>query len=101
MADFGYCSMKGAPCVSIKLLNSFIPWLPRPACSIEKLGVGIGLLLMLLCLLVIVNKGGEEEKSSALAGSRTRIYCLEGNNANRYTTNACLSNLANYSLSPC
>ena len=24
----------------------------------------------------------------ALAGSRTRIYCLEGNNANRYTTNA-------------
>ena len=26
----------------------------------------------------------------ALAGSRTRIYCLEGNNANRYTTNAYL-----------
>ena len=25
---------------------------------------------------------------SALAGSRTRVYCLEGNNANRYTTNA-------------
>ena len=23
-----------------------------------------------------------------MAGSRTRIYCLEGNNANRYTTNA-------------
>ncbi len=27
-------------------------------------------------------------KGSALAGSRTRVYCLEGNNANRYTTNA-------------
>ena len=27
---------------------------------------------------------------SALAGSRTRVYCLEGNNANRYTTNAYL-----------
>ncbi len=23
---------------------------------------------------------------SALAGSRTRVYCLEGNNANRYGT---------------
>ena len=40
----------------------------------------------------------EEKKNSALAGSRTRIYCLEGNNANRYTTNACLSGLENYSL---
>ena len=29
-----------------------------------------------------------EKKKNALAGSRTRIYCLEGNNANRYTTNA-------------
>jgi hypothetical protein len=29
------------------------------------------------------------KKRSALAGSRTRVYCLEGNNANRYTTNAC------------
>ena len=27
-------------------------------------------------------------KKSALAGNRTRIYCLEGNNANLYTTNA-------------
>ncbi len=28
------------------------------------------------------------KKRYALAGSRTRIYCLEGNNADRYTTNA-------------
>ena len=26
--------------------------------------------------------------SHASAGSRTRIYCLEGNNADRYTTDA-------------
>ena len=32
--------------------------------------------------------GQNIEKKDALAGSRTRIYCLEGNNANRYTTNA-------------
>ncbi len=27
-------------------------------------------------------------KWDALAGNRTRVYCLEGNNANHYTTNA-------------
>ena len=33
------------------------------------------------------------KKKFALAGSRTRISCLEGNYANRYTTNAyCLLN---------
>ena len=31
-----------------------------------------------------------EEKVSASAGSRTRIDCLEGNHANRYTTDAFL-----------
>ena len=30
----------------------------------------------------------KKKENNALAGSRTRIYCLEGNNANRYTTNA-------------
>ena len=29
---------------------------------------------------------------NAFAGSRTRVYCLEGNYPNRWTTNACLSN---------
>ncbi len=29
-----------------------------------------------------------KKKRSALAGSRTRVGCLEGNHANRYTTNA-------------
>ena len=33
----------------------------------------------------------KKTKKHALAGSRTRIYCLEGNNANRYTTNAWLA----------
>ena len=28
----------------------------------------------------------------ALAGNRTQIYCLEGSNANHYTTNALLNN---------
>ena len=32
----------------------------------------------------------------ALAGSRAQIYCLEGNNANRYTTNACLPSSVNH-----
>ena len=50
------------------------------------------------------------QKQNALAGSRTRIYCLESNNANRYTTNAYLIAVAivvlslkkhtNYSLLP-
>ena len=31
----------------------------------------------------------ERKKKCAWAGSRTRIYCLEGSNADRYTTNAC------------
>ena len=35
----------------------------------------------------------EEKKKCALAGSRTRIYCLEGSNADRYTTNALLWNV--------
>ena len=26
---------------------------------------------------------------NAFAGSRTRVYCLEGNYPNRWTTNAC------------
>ena len=33
-------------------------------------------------------KKKKKKEKNALAGSRTRIYCLEGNNANRYTTNA-------------
>ena len=32
-----------------------------------------------------------ENENNASAGNRTRIYCLEGNNANLYTTNAELS----------
>ncbi len=35
-----------------------------------------------------LKKPKRNKKGSALAGSRTRVYCLEGNNANRYTTNA-------------
>ena len=31
---------------------------------------------------------GKKKSRSALAGSRTRVGCLEGNHANRYTTNA-------------
>ena len=30
----------------------------------------------------------DEQKKYASAGNRTRIYCLEGNNANLYTTDA-------------
>ena len=30
----------------------------------------------------------KKEKTCASAGNRTRIYCLEGNNANLYTTDA-------------
>ena len=30
----------------------------------------------------------KKKKNGALAGSRTRVGCLEGNHANRYTTNA-------------
>ena len=52
---------------------------------------------------VISRSVGKKEKY-ALAGSRTRIYCLEGNNADRYTTNARLSggptNLALYNNTP-
>ena len=32
-----------------------------------------------------------ENENNASAGNRTRIYCLEGNNANLYTTNAEIS----------
>ena len=39
-----------------------------------------------------------KKKITALAGSRTRIYCLEGNNANRYTTNALLYESVNHWL---
>ena len=41
---------------------------------------------------IVISK---RKKGSALAGSRTRVYCLEGNNANRYTTNACDQNALN------
>ena len=41
--------------------------------------------------------------NGASAGSRTRIYCLEGNNADRYTTDAGYvsegKNYLNYSIS--
>ena len=33
----------------------------------------------------------EPEKKNAFAGSRTRVYCLEGNYPNRWTTNAVMS----------
>lgn len=33
-------------------------------------------------------KEGRRKKNSAFAGSRTRVSRLEGENANRYTTNA-------------
>ena len=39
-----------------------------------------------------------EKKNCALAGSRTRIYCLEGSNADRYTTNALLWRLREWRL---
>ena len=32
--------------------------------------------------------GGVSMQNCASAGNRTRIYCLEGNNANLYTTDA-------------
>ena len=32
--------------------------------------------------------GERETKNCVSAGNRTRIYCLEGNNANLYTTKA-------------
>ena len=31
------------------------------------------------------------KSKNALAGNRTQIYCLEGSNANHYTTNALLN----------
>ena len=31
----------------------------------------------------------KKRKGIASAGSRTRVYCLEGNYPNRWTTNAC------------
>ena len=37
---------------------------------------------------MIVSKRAFCQKGTALAGNRTQIYCLEGNNANHYTTNA-------------
>ncbi len=49
------------------------------------------------------------KKRSALAGSRTRVGCLEGNHANRYTTNASIrealcyysiNRFSNYFLAP-
>ena len=36
-----------------------------------------------------MEREAEKKTNCALAGSRTRIYCLEGSNADRYTTNAC------------
>ena len=42
---------------------------------------------LLICNIIdIVTKNAE----NASAGNRTRIYCLEGNNANLYTTDAVL-----------
>ena len=40
-----------------------------------------------------IKKEKEKKTNCALAGSRTRIYCLEGSNADRYTTNALLGRL--------
>ena len=55
--------------------------------------VEVCLFLMVVTLLPVLfpihkKKKKTKERRNALAGSRTRIYCLEGNNANRYTTNA-------------
>ena len=38
--------------------------------------------------IIVKKKIVRQKKSSASAGSRTRIDCLEGNHANRYTTDA-------------
>ena len=42
--------------------------------------------------MIIILRG--KKKKDALAGNRTRIYCLEGNNANHYTTNAAIHDKA-------
>ena len=39
----------------------------------------------------IVKEKTEKAKKAASAGSRTRVYCLEGNYPNRWTTNATCS----------
>ena len=36
---------------------------------------------------------------NAFAGSRTRVYCLEGNYPNRWTTNACALQLVHIYIS--
>ena len=41
--------------------------------------------------IAIAEKGKERIKKNALAGNQTQIYCLEGSNANHYTTNASVS----------
>ena len=41
-----------------------------------------------------------EKIKSASAGNRTRIYCLEGNNANLYTTDAVQQAKKNWPVSP-
>ena len=43
---------------------------------------------MIKALIIVNRQQQKKKKKHALAGSRTRIYCLEGNNADRYTTNA-------------
>ncbi len=49
----------------------------------------------------------KSQKIRASAGSRTRVDCLEGNHANRYTTDACrihiglkLLNIKLYNFNP-
>ena len=37
----------------------------------------------------LLRRKKQKKRNGALAGSRTRVGCLEGNHANRYTTNAC------------
>ena len=38
------------------------------------------------------------QNKNALAGNRTRISCLEGMNANHYTTNACRQSVSNLNI---
>lgn len=52
---------------------------------------------MEMMVLYIKMENNKREKI-ALAGSRTRISCLEGVNADRYTTNAALTKSVNKNL---
>ena len=44
------------------------------------------------------NQTKKEDKICALAGNRTRVNCLEGSYAHHYTTNAHISERANFNL---